>query len=96
MAMLMTDSPDQTFLAHLGYIERVAAHACRRRGFSREEAEEFVSVVKCKLIENDYAVIRKFQGKSSFRTYLTVVVQWLFLNHLNHGLEQVNFAQDFP
>jgi RNA polymerase sigma factor for flagellar operon FliA len=27
-----------------------------------------------KLIENDYAVIRKFRGRSSLRTYLTVVV----------------------
>ena len=80
----MTDPPDQIFLAHLDYIERVAAHACRRRRFSREEAEEFISTVKCKLIENDYAIVRKFQGKSSFKTYLTVVVQRLFLDHLNH------------
>jgi len=77
-------TPEQLFLAHLSHIERVATHACRRRGFSREDTEEFVSTVKCKLIEDDYATIRKFQGKSSFETYLTVVINNLFKDHLDH------------
>jgi RNA polymerase sigma factor (sigma-70 family) len=77
-------TPDQLFLAHLSHIERVAAHACRRRGFSREDTEDFVSKVKEKLLEDGYAIIRKFQGKSSMPTYLTVVVQHLFQDHLNH------------
>ncbi len=62
----------------------MAAHTCRRRGFSREDTEDFVSKVKEKLFEDDYAVIRKFKGKSTLKTYLTTVVQHLFQDHLNH------------
>jgi RNA polymerase sigma factor (sigma-70 family) len=72
------------FLAHLPHIKRVAAHECRKRGFSREETEDFGSIVTCKLIEDDYAVIRKHREKSTLKTYLTVVIQHLFQDHLNH------------
>jgi RNA polymerase sigma factor for flagellar operon FliA len=76
--------PDQLFLSHLSFIEQVATYACRQKGFSREATQDFVSKVKEKLWDNDYAVIRKFQGKSSFKTYLTVVINHLFQDHLNH------------
>lgn len=76
--------PDQLFLAHLPHIERAATHFARKAGFGKEEIEDFVSHVKCKLIEDDYAIIRKFQGKSSVKTYLTVVIRRLFLDHLDH------------
>lgn len=75
---------EQLFLSHLKLIEQVAEHACRRAHFSREETEEFVSTVKHKIIEDDYGIIRKFQGRSSFSTYLTVVVQHLFLDYQDH------------
>src|SRR6185436_5001763 len=77
-------TPDQLFLAHLAHIERAATYFCRRSGFSREETEDCVSSVKQKLIEDDYAIIRKFQGKSIFKTYLTVVIRRLFLDYLDH------------
>lgn len=84
IASLAAVPPDQALVAHLAEIEKVASQACRKRGFGPEDAEEFVSVVKCKLVENDYAILRKFQGRSSFKTYLIVVTQRLFLDHLNH------------
>lgn len=77
-------TPDQLFLAHLPHIEWVAAQTCRKHGFGREETEDFVSSVKCKIIENDYAVIRKHKEKSTLKTYLTVVIQHHFQDHLNH------------
>lgn len=80
----MADSPKDLFLAHLPHIEKVAAHACRKRRFSQQETEDFISLVRVKIIEDDYAVICKFQGKSTLRTYLTVVIERLFLDHLNH------------
>jgi RNA polymerase sigma factor for flagellar operon FliA len=39
------------------------------------EADDFASHPKLKLIEDDYAILRKFQGRSSLRTYLTVVIE---------------------
>lgn len=76
-------TPEQLFLAHRNHIERVAAHACRQRGFRREETEDFVSKVQERLCEDEYGIVRKFRGKSSFKTYLTVVINHLFLDHLN-------------
>jgi RNA polymerase sigma factor (sigma-70 family) len=77
-------TPEQLFLAHLPHIKRVSAHHCRKYGFSREETEDFVSWVQIKLIEDDYDTLRKFKGKSSMATYLTVVIGRLFQDHLNH------------
>lgn len=76
--------PDQLFLTYLPHIKRVATHACRKACFSREETEDFIGDVQCKMIEDDYAVFRKFQGKSTMETYLTVVVRRYFQDHLNH------------
>src|SRR5687768_16697933 len=33
-----------------------------------------------RLVENDYAIVRKFAGRSSFATFLSVVVQRMFLD----------------
>lgn len=54
---------DEFFLANLPHIEKVVAQTCRRCRFRKEEAEDFSSLVMIKLMENDYAVLRKFQGE---------------------------------
>jgi RNA polymerase sigma factor (sigma-70 family) len=76
-------SPEQLFLAHLGVIERLIARHCSRYHLRREEAEDFASWVKLKLIDNGYRVFREYKGKSTIETYLTVVVQRLALDHLD-------------
>jgi RNA polymerase sigma factor (sigma-70 family) len=76
-------TPEQLYLGHLELIERVVAHACRRCPFSREEAEDFKQHVHVKLIENDYARIRQFRGRSSFKTYLTTVIGHLLQDYQN-------------
>jgi RNA polymerase sigma factor for flagellar operon FliA len=76
-------APEQFFLGHLKLIEEVIAHACRRSHLSREDGEDFAGLVHCKLIEDDYAVIRQFQGRSSPKTYLTVVISRLMLDFQN-------------
>jgi RNA polymerase sigma factor (sigma-70 family) len=76
--------PEKLLLDHLPHLEKVIAHVCRRSRFRKEEAEDFASTVKVRLIENDYAILRKFQGKSSLKTYLTVVVNNLMLDYQNH------------
>lgn len=78
-----TDSARQTLEAHIDLIEQVVEWTCRRQRFSREDAEDFRSNVFLKLIQNDYAVLRKFRGKSSLRTYLTTVIQRLALDFRN-------------
>ncbi|HVS00081.1 MAG TPA: sigma-70 family RNA polymerase sigma factor [Thermoanaerobaculia bacterium] len=80
----METPPEQIFLDHLPQIEKVIASVCRRHHLQREDAQDFASMVKVKLIEDDYGVLRKFSGKSSIGTYLMVVVQRLMLDHRNH------------
>ncbi len=69
----------QLYLRELPTIDGIVRIACRRRGAGMDE-EDFASLVKLKLIEEDYAVIRKFSGRSSFRTYLTIVIQRFLLD----------------
>jgi RNA polymerase sigma factor for flagellar operon FliA len=76
-------TPEQLYLGHLKLIDEVAEHAARGRRFSREETEDFVSTVRFKLFEKNYETIRQFQGKSSFRTYITVVIGRLFKDYCN-------------
>src|SRR5688572_17606417 len=73
--------PEREFLAHLALIERVVSFVVRRYHANPEDAEDFASHVRLKMVEDDYAVIRKFKGQSSLRTYLTVVVSRLFLDY---------------
>ncbi len=75
-------APEREFLAQRELIRRVIAFACRRQRLRAEEAEEFASTVMLKLVEDDYAVFRKFQGQSSLPTYLTTVIQRLCLDFL--------------
>ena len=41
-------------------------------------------MVNLKLVENDYAVLRAFQGRSSINSYLSSVIQHLALDYCNH------------
>lgn len=77
-------TPEQLFLTNLPLVERVIAFVCRRHRLRPEEAEEFASTVRLKMVADDYAVLRKFEGKSQLATYLTTVVQRLFLDYRNH------------
>ena len=72
---------EQLFLSQMEVIDRVIRFVVRRRRLTTEEAEEFQSIVRLKLIENDYEILRRFQHRSSLQTYLTVVIQRLFLDY---------------
>lgn len=71
-------NPEETYLQHLLTIERIAAFVARRHRLEASEAEEFVQEVRVRLLDGDYAIIRKFEGRSTFSTYLTTVIGRLF------------------
>jgi len=75
------DSLEQRFLAELPMIERLIASLARQKRLSAIEADEFASEVHLRLINNDYAILRKFRAHSSLRTFLTVVIQRMFLDY---------------
>lgn len=66
------------FLELLPLIEEAIRYVCRRHHCRPDEAEEFASFARLRLIEDDYAVLRKFRGRSSWRTYLVTVLEYAF------------------
>lgn len=71
------------FLDQLPRIERLVDFIRRRNALTREDAEDFASIVKLKLVEDDYAVLRKYRGESRLDSYLTMVVHNLFRDFRN-------------
>lgn len=68
------EQAEALYLEGLQSIDRIAAFVARRAHLNTDEAEEFTAEVRIRLLENDYAIIRKFEGRQSFATYLTTVI----------------------
>ena len=75
--------PEKAFLDSLPVIDRVIAIIARRHGLPRADAEEFTAWARARIIDGDYAIIRKFAGRSSLPTYLSVVLTNLFRDYRN-------------
>lgn len=71
------------FAGYLPLIDAITATIARRHRLSAEDAADFASLVRVKLLEHDSAILRKFAGRSSARTYLTTVIQRIFLDDRN-------------
>lgn len=67
-------------LDHLDLIDQIVRTTGRRRHLSAVEQEEFASFVKLRLVEDDYAILRKFQNRSTLWTYLAAVIERLSLD----------------
>lgn len=68
---------------NLPLVDGVVRSIARRHRLSADEQDELGASVRLKLVENDYEVFRKFQGRSQLRTYLITVVQRHFLDERN-------------
>lgn len=75
---------DALLTENLPVIERAVAFACRRYALRPEDAEEFASIVKLKLIENDYAILKAYEARSSFATFISIVVQRMAIDFRIH------------
>jgi RNA polymerase sigma factor (sigma-70 family) len=73
-------SRENLFLAQLPLIERIISWICGRRGLHGADAEDFASVARSRLIENDYEVLARFEGRSTLKTYLTTVINRIYLD----------------
>jgi RNA polymerase sigma factor (sigma-70 family) len=67
--------PADLFRANLALIDRTIDRVCRRSRLFGPDAEDFASEVRLALMSDDYAVLRKWEQRSSLATFLTVVVQ---------------------
>ncbi len=71
---------ERLFLDHLAVIDQVVQFIGRRHHLDADAIEELQGAIRLKIIENDYEVLRKFEGRSTMRTYLTAIVQRHFLD----------------
>ncbi|HEV7668666.1 MAG TPA: hypothetical protein VGS22_09090 [Thermoanaerobaculia bacterium] len=69
--------PAGAFTAALPRIKKIVAYIGRRQGLALQDVEELGAHVHLRLIENDYARLRAYSGRSSFETYLLVCIQRL-------------------
>jgi RNA polymerase sigma factor (sigma-70 family) len=85
-AVQLSEPPDggALFGSALATIERVIGFVSARHHLMAAEAEDFASHAKLKLIEDDCAILRKFAGRCTLRTFLTTVVNNLFLDYRNN------------
>lgn len=65
---------DDLFKRHLELIRQIIESIARRNGFDDDLCEEFRSYVYVRLLANDCARLRSYEGKASWRTYLTAVI----------------------
>jgi RNA polymerase sigma factor (sigma-70 family) len=72
--MLDQLNPEAIFLQHLAWIDRMASFASRKHGRRDADAEDFASWAKMRLIEDDYAVFRKFRGEADWKTFIATVM----------------------
>jgi len=66
---------------HFDLVAQIVRTTGRRRHLSVSDREDFGSYVNLRLVEDDYAILRKFQNRSSLRTYLVMVIERLSLDY---------------
>ncbi|MFL6234936.1 MAG: sigma-70 family RNA polymerase sigma factor [Thermoanaerobaculia bacterium] len=69
---------------HFALVCQKLHHLSRRSGLPEHEADEFRSWALFKLVENDYRILASWQGRSSFPTYLNVVLVNLMRDYRIH------------
>jgi len=67
-------------LDHLDIVDQIVRTIGRRRHLSSTERDDFASFVHLRLVEDDYAILRKFQNRSTLWTYLATVIEHLALD----------------
>ena len=67
-------------LDHLDLVDQIVRTTGRRRHLSATEQEDFASFVRLRLVEDGYAILRKFQNRSTLWTYLAAVIERLSLD----------------
>ena len=70
----------ELFRQNLALIDQVIAGVCRRARLDSADAEDFASVARIALMDGDYSILRKWEGRSSLAGYLTAVLQRLLID----------------
>ena len=73
----------------LGLVYHVVQHTAdmRSQPLRPEDKEDVAAQVLMKVVENDYAALRNFKGKSSLASYLTVIARRTCINDLANRVQ---------
>ena len=80
---IVTGSPTVPSREQLALLAQTIRDVGRARRLSREDADDFAQSVQVRFLERHYDIIDRFAGRSSLRTYLTVVVNRMLLDWRN-------------
>ncbi len=87
MSLVLSPKPpsyERFYLDNRPLIDQVVTYVCRRYCCQAEEVRDFRQTVHYELIKDDYARLRKWEGRSSLKTFLVGVVRHLFQDYLIH------------
>jgi RNA polymerase sigma factor (sigma-70 family) len=73
-------SPRSLFEANLDVIERAIAQVCRQVRLHGADAEDFASTARVALLDDDCAILRKYESRSSLSSYVAIVIRRLFIS----------------
>lgn len=77
-------TPEELFVSNLETVDRAARFVARRGRLSPDDADDLAANVKLALIENDYAVLRGFEGRCSLGTYVASIAHRLLADERMH------------
>jgi len=77
---------ERLFVSSLPLIDHIVRSVCRPYRMSAADVDDFNSQTKVHIIEGDYAVLRKFEKRSSLKGYLTTVVRRFLNDYRTHIL----------
>lgn len=80
------EAASRLFSANAELIDALIDRVCRHAHMRPADAEDFGSVVKLALIEDDYAILRAWEQRSALSTYLTVIIQRLHADERSRTL----------
>jgi DNA-directed RNA polymerase specialized sigma24 family protein len=89
LAVQCPESPDAArgralLEEHFDLIQQKLQHLSRRSGLPEHESEELRAWILFRLVEDEYRTFVKWEGRSSFSTYLTVVLVNLVRDYRVH------------
>lgn len=73
----------------LGLVYHVVQHTADLRSYplKPEDKEDVAAQILLRVVENDYAALRQFKGKSSLASYLTVIARRTCVNELANRMQ---------
>ena len=74
----------QLYDQNLELIGQVNKALCRKRRLSEDECNDVSSHVHVRLLENGCAVLAKFRGKASLKSYLNITIENIYRDFRNH------------